>query len=57
LFGGARGVDKASACALLRALISQLEHVPEKWTPVFRKGYAATKNLEHNPIQSNRDVL
>jgi hypothetical protein len=45
---------RARWCA---ALISQLEHVPEKWTPVFRKGHAATKNLERNPIQSKRDVL
>jgi hypothetical protein len=32
-------------------------HVPKKWIPVFRKGHAQTKTLEHIPIVSNRDVL
>jgi hypothetical protein len=34
-----------------------LERVPEKWKPVFRKGHATTMNLEHIPIQLDRDVL
>jgi hypothetical protein len=30
-----------------------LEHDPEKWMPVFGKDHAPTKNLDHDPIQSN----
>ena len=28
-----------------------LEHVPEKWKPVFRKDHAQSKNLDRDPIQ------
>jgi hypothetical protein len=30
-----------------------LEHDPEKWAPVFGKDDAQTKDLDHDPIQSN----
>jgi hypothetical protein len=34
-----------------------LEHVPEKWKPVFRKGHATQRDLEHCPILLNREML
>jgi len=34
-----------------------LTHVPKKRMPVFRKGHARTKTLEHILILSNQDVL
>jgi hypothetical protein len=32
--------------------ISDLEHDPEKWKPVFGKDHAQTQNLDPDPIQS-----
>jgi hypothetical protein len=34
-----------------------LEHDPEKWTPVFRKDHAPTKKLDHDPIQFDRIMV
>jgi hypothetical protein len=36
------GITKANLSGLL-AESRRLEHVPEKWKPVFRKGHAITK--------------
>ncbi len=36
---------------------AELEHVPEKWKPVFRKGHAKTNEFRAPLIQSERDVL
>src|SRR5882672_3407084 len=33
-----------------------LAHVPEKWTPVFRKGHAQTQESRRIPVQLNRDA-
>ena len=30
---------------------------PEKWTPVFRRGHAPIKELEHIPVHRNRMCL
>jgi hypothetical protein len=41
-------------------LIAHLAHVPEKWTPVFRKGeedMRKRKNLERIPIQLKPEAL
>src|SRR5215470_1809607 len=32
----------------------ELEHDPEKWTPVFGKGSCSNKKLDFDPIQLNR---
>jgi hypothetical protein len=34
-----------------------LEHVPEKWKPVFRKGHATIKKVRALPDPLNREVL
>jgi NADPH:quinone reductase len=34
----------------LNCAISRLEHDPEKWKPVFRKGHAQIKKLDHDAI-------
>jgi hypothetical protein len=35
----------------------RLEHDPEKWKPVFGKDHAATKYLDHHPIQIDRIMV
>ncbi len=53
-----------SSCNELALL--PLEHDPEKhalgprpdgWAPVFRKGHAQTRRLDHDPIQSDHDLI
>jgi hypothetical protein len=34
-----------------------LEHDPEKWKPVLRKGHAQTKRRDHDPIPSHRIMI
>jgi hypothetical protein len=34
-----------------------LAHVPDKWTPVFRKGHAPTQESKAHPMQPDRDAL
>jgi hypothetical protein len=36
------------------ASIVEIAHVPEKWTPVFRKDMRQRKKLERIPIPSKR---
>ena len=36
---------------------AMVAHIPEKWAPVFRQGYAPLKNLEHVPIPQERNMF
>jgi hypothetical protein len=65
MFGGRKGSMTAVYCgitmgceailvAFSAAGLTGLKHDPEKWTSGFPKDHAPIRNLDPDPIQSNR---